>query len=273
MVASNGAVVWRGPSTLDQQPIVVIATSLRRRAAYVNGKTGDCVQTWIIREDISPFDALRSRDDASVCGDCALRPQGPPGPSHGRACYVHSGMVDNIFKAHSNGKYAPLKPGLMAGRIVRLGSYGDPAAVPIHVWRALLTDAAGWVGYTHAWRYCTPELRQFCMASVDTPLERKAAIAAGWRTFRTRFNGEPLLANEIACPAAAEAGKKTTCEECVLCDGVQYTPDQRRNIAIINHGWPPAMRAYSEVRGMLHSREAAKAPKVIRRPRATLNVL
>ena len=33
--------------------------------------------------------------------------------------------------------------------MVRLGTYGDPAAVPSYVWESLLSRAKGWTGYRH----------------------------------------------------------------------------------------------------------------------------
>jgi hypothetical protein len=73
------------------------------------------------------------------------------------------------------------------------------------------------------------------MASVDSRREYADAKAAGWRTFRVRTVAEPLAATEIACPAADEAGKKTTCERCKLCNGARRN-DNRRDIAIQVHG-------------------------------------
>ena len=65
-----GFVVYEGPSELDGSPIVVIVN--RIFTASDNAKTGDIVQTFIIRSDVSPLDALKSGEDVSVCGDCCL---------------------------------------------------------------------------------------------------------------------------------------------------------------------------------------------------------
>jgi hypothetical protein len=74
------------------------------------------------------------------------------------------------------------------GKFVRLGTYGDPAAVPVDVWRALLRDASGHTGYTHQWQNPAlpnlSELRSLCMASVDTAQEAALATQLGWRYFR-----------------------------------------------------------------------------------------
>jgi hypothetical protein len=76
----NGVILYRGPSMLDGAPIVAILTGLA--SSSLNPKTGDMLQTWIIREDVSPVDATRTGDDASVCGDCKHR------PANMGSCYV-----------------------------------------------------------------------------------------------------------------------------------------------------------------------------------------
>ena len=47
--------------------------------------------------------------------------------------------------------------------IIRLGSYGDPAAVPIEIWDNLCSVAANYTGYTHQWATCDPNLKNYCM--------------------------------------------------------------------------------------------------------------
>ena len=71
-MAANGVVLYRGPSRLDGAPIVVVATGLQRPSE--NEKTGPMVQTWILRSDEHPVSAVHSGADASICGDCPLRP-------------------------------------------------------------------------------------------------------------------------------------------------------------------------------------------------------
>jgi hypothetical protein len=254
----EGLVLWRGPSLIDGAPIVLIATGFNKRGGDSNSKTGDVVQTWILRDDVSPIDALNSGADVSVCGSCPLRPMVATGASyHGRACYVHIGFVDNIYRALTDGLYASIDElahewtDELAGRVVRIGSYGDPAAVPSWVWREVTSRARSWVGYTHAWRTCDRELRKYVMASCDSPEERSQALLQGWRTFRTRFPEETLGELEIMCPASAEGGKRTTCEKCRLCNGSRSADDDRKDIAVVVHGWAPAVAAYHRVRESL----------------------
>ena len=76
------------------------------------------------------------------------------------------------------------------------------------------------------------------MASADTPAEAKLAQALSYRTFRVSI-GVDKLAGEIACPASAESGKKTTCENCMLCAGQMKAA---KNIVIADHALGHAKR-------------------------------
>jgi hypothetical protein len=75
------------------------------------------------------------------------------------------------------------------------------------------------------------------MASVDSLEDLEEARRARWRTFRVD-DGTGIQPGEIVCPASIEAGKKTTCAECGLCNGVSAkdarTP--RKSILIQPHG-------------------------------------
>jgi hypothetical protein len=97
---------------------------------------------------------------------------------------------------------------LIADAIVRGGSYGDPAAVPFHIWQALQHSMQSGTAYTHAWR-AFPELASFCMASVDTAEERIQAKMLGFRTFRVRGIADPVeFGNNMS--RVQEANYKTT---------------------------------------------------------------
>lgn len=141
---------------------------------------------------------------------------------------------------YHRGIYPAITPGMVAsftGRAVRFGAYGDPAAVPYDVWRPILAVAGRWTGYTHQWRTCDPQCRGFLMASCDGLADYQEARARGWRTFRIRTAEAPLLAGEFICPAADEAGKRTTCERCCACNGTRLeTRLAAGNPVIIVHG-------------------------------------
>ncbi len=230
----NGVLVYDGPSSLDpSRNVVVILTGLKGDSH--NSKTGGMVQAWILLRDDHPSEALASGSDVAICGECPHRPN-----EKGRTCYVNPMGPATVWRAYWRENYRYHTPEeaapLLAGRQLRLGAYGDPAAVPVEVWRALLQHVDGWTGYTHQWRQA-PDLKPFVMASVDSPAEYNEAHEQGWRTFRVRRvekdgTTEGLFGNEIVCPAALEAGKRTTCEECNLCRGASRPA---RSIAIIDH--------------------------------------
>lgn len=229
---SRGIIVWRGTSLLDRRtPIAVVLTGLSQGRSR-NSKTGDMVQAWILVDDgRGVIDSLRDGTDAAICGEC--RHRGDRGK--GRTCYValHTGL-GVVSRNLRSGRYPDFEiraaAALLDGGALRIGAYGDPAAVPVSVWRTLTARCRTWTGYTHQWKR-RPALRRFAMASVDTPQERAQAQARGWRTFRVRAVGEGLETGEVVCPAAIEAGKRTTCARCSLCRGDK----QAKDVAIIDH--------------------------------------
>ena len=224
--------LWEGPSRLDAAPLAVILT-----LGASNRKTGDMDQTWILRSDVHPLEAVRYGKDRSICGDCRHRTRGQ------RSCYVtvQHGPA-NVWNAYRRGKYPKVTTteahARMRGRALRIGAYGDPVMVPAFVWTNLLDVVSGWTGYKHQWANpaMTPTLYQsFLMASVETHAEHAAAQAAGWRTFRTRHALDGLLPGEIVCPASLEAGHKTTCLSCRICRGASGS-GTTKSVAIYAHG-------------------------------------
>ena len=203
------AVLWHGKSRLNGDDILLIATHNSQ-----NSKTGDIVQTWILPAGIYAHKAIHTGQDASVCGNCALRGHVVNKRVKNRACYVLTHNAPrSIYAKYLRGGYDELttKQGraALAGRVVRLGAYGDPAAVPIKVWRSLLADTAGHTGYTHQWSRF-PAIAQYCIASCETEPQAIAAQSAGFRTFRI---GTEKLRGESLCPASKEAGRKLTCSQ------------------------------------------------------------
>lgn len=242
MQKPNGVIIYRGPSMIDGKPIVAIATGMSKNSQ--NEKTGGgLIQTWILREDISPTEAVNNGADASVCGDCPHRGDLIDGKNVGRSCYVTVFQAPlNVWKTHKKGGYPVADVADFAGRGVRLGSYGDPAAVPVAVWVAITARAAYWTGYTHQWR-AFPELAAWCMASADSVSDRFTAKALGFRTFRVRGASADREAGEVVCPASAEAGYKTTCDQCRACGG--HGAKARADIVIKAHGAASKVSAHS----------------------------
>lgn len=216
----NGFVLYRGPSVLNGAPIVAIATGLqaaRRHARRgVNAKTGAMVQVYILAGGRNPVRAHRAGIDAAVCGECLHR-QG--------SCYVRLDQGPlQVWRAYQRGRYRQVSPQVaraaLAGLPVRLGAYGDPAAVPTAAWETVLGQAAMHTGYTHQWATCDQALARWCMASCDTAEETVQARAAGWRTFTVVPAGTATGPDKaMLCPASDQAGKLVHCVECKACDG------------------------------------------------------
>ena len=234
MTKPTGFVIYQGPSLLDGSPIVAIAL-----LGSSNRKTGNMVQTYILRTDMRPVAAVQSGADVAICGNCKHR------PANGGACYVVVAQGPTVvFKTMEAGKYpvatASQVADMVAGRMVRLGTYGDPAAVPAQVWEDLTAKAAGRTGYTHQWD--NPALSNdqrtritaLCMASADNEAEATQARASGLRYFRIRLATEPLQAREFVCPASDEGGKRKLCDTCGACNGT--TKATGASPVIIVHG-------------------------------------
>jgi len=250
----NGLVLYEGPSMLDGEPIVLIATGLVNQSN--NSKTGGgLIQTWILRSDIDPITTISNCNDASICGNCPHRGQvvrdytQTMSKNVNRSCYVNVFQApNNIYKAYKAGRYHNITGSIngatrsyFLNRLVRIGSYGDPAAVPINVWQGIMHSAAGGTGYTHQWkRY--PDLIKYCMASVDNEDEYHEAKRLDWRTFRIKQDTDAYMSKEIMCPASKEAGFKTTCDTCKACGGTNSKANA--DVAIVVHGTKAKVNSY-----------------------------
>ena len=238
----NSVELWRGQSCLDGAPIVVLASGLK---ASANSKTGQMIQVYIIRQDMAPNVAAKQGLDVSVCGECPHRSKASGGSG---LCYVqiYTGPR-SLWGAWNRGNVPRAEPehyGTIASGAIRWGAYGDPAAVPLSEWtsiKARLTRM-GWkghqTGYTHQWRTLTKGWR-WLMASCDSPDDTADARLLGWRTFRVRTPGTPLMWGELECPASKEAGKLLTCSQCRACNGGAVGADR----SIVAHGLPPGATA------------------------------
>lgn len=231
---SDGFELWRGPSLIDGAPIVAVVTHVQHDS--LNSKIGAMAQAWVLPQDVPPLDAVRTGADESVCGSCRFRPK------RGGGCYVSiAHTAQRVWWAWSRGSYRPAAelPAELATRPVRLGAWGDPAAVPVEAWEALVAAVPLHTAYTHRWRELGRDARwqAIAMASCDSPRDVADARMLGWRTFRARLPWQPLLAGERVCPSADEAPSraKATCATCGLCDGVRGRAS-RRDVAIVVHG-------------------------------------
>jgi len=67
---------WRGSSPIDGEPIVLLISGLSRIKSEqsANKKTGPMVQTFILKQNEKPTEAIKNGGDESICGKCPLRP-------------------------------------------------------------------------------------------------------------------------------------------------------------------------------------------------------
>jgi hypothetical protein len=236
MAQPKNGIIYDGPSLLDDAPIIVIAT-----LTGSNSKTGKVIQTYIIRKDMSPLAANKSGADFSICGNCPMRgianKERKRKQAKKRRCYVVLGQGPLlVYKAFRRGAY-PIAAGHKAtaelgrGRPVRLGTYGDPAAVPSYVWDSLLSGAIKHMGYSHQSGIAGAAFNpKYMMVSADNADQAMAAWFAGFRTFRVLRQGEtPIAGQEIDCPSS----RGVHCADCGLCAGTSIVA---KSITIPAHG-------------------------------------
>jgi hypothetical protein len=219
-------ILWEGASQIDGKRIVAIAT-----IGSKNPKTGDMVQVWILRCDTPPHEAVKNGADASVCGDCKQRRY------LGGACYVQPHQAPlSVWKRYAAGGYSDPKWCADVQRAlqtlpIRMGAYGDPAAVPFHVWEALLAEGCGrFTGYTHQWR--RPEVQDYrkaLMASCDTEAEAEAARSLGWRFFLVTAGAACASSDVGPTVECLSESRGMSCAACGICDGTRA--DSRSNNA------------------------------------------
>lgn len=219
-------VLWTGPSAFDGTPIALVAH--RIKAPSDNGKTGDMLQASIMRVDRAPIDAWKAGDDGAVCpGACEHRSKARGGKG---TCYVNKARLSAAWRAAIReieaGRIGWV-PGTFAGTRVRAGMEGDPAAVPLEVWQALLSEARGHTGYTAAWRTLPAAWSALFMASVGTPADYLRARSKGWRPFAASGSSADDRGFEAAGASHCEADreiKPLQCVSCVACNGAARNP-------------------------------------------------
>lgn len=227
---SNAAIFYRGASELDPT-VGVVGIIVGLKTPSANKKTGAMLQTYIMLDAVHPLDAVRNGKDAAVCGDCAFR--------SGNGCYVNVERAPSNLWKKRNSLPSIHASGIPVGSWVRVGTYGDPCALPYSAWLALLPwTGRRLTGYTHQWRRPTVQpFKRFCMASTEDTASTQQAQAMGWRTFRVRAPGAPLLDSEIEC---ANTTSGVQCINCGLCNGTLISPDYpgsgAKNISIEVHG-------------------------------------
>lgn len=223
----KGFIIYQGNSVLDNAPIVAIATM-----ETANEKTGNMVQVWIIRSDISPVQAVRENKDVSICGNCPHR------HNLNGACYVqpfqaplavYNGFVKGLYPVFDSNNVNHVKA--FEGRSIRLGAYGDPSAVPFEVWENVLQFVVSHTAYTHQIHHKKFDVRiaDICMISCDTQKEAERCHKKGFKTFRVKTENMEMIKGEILCLSES---KGINCLVCGICKGKEAPI----NIVINVHG-------------------------------------
>jgi hypothetical protein len=218
-VNHNARVLWKGLSQLDNEPIMLLATGFNYST---NQKTGNMVQTYILRQDVNPSTAQNNGMDLSICGNCPLRPTS--GTRESGVCYVTTaqGGIDSSWNSWSSGRVRDIQPEewaqLFSYRYVRIGSYGDPVAVPVEVWTRIIEHSQGHTGYTHQWRRKVAQDYKFLQASCSSMGEVAQAKQLGWNVYVNLPLDvhHPVGFSGIQCPAQTDGIK---CIDCRMCDG------------------------------------------------------
>ena len=269
---SLGWIIWRGRSAIgDRGPIAAV---VKRRG---NAKTGrEMPQLFTLCTDergrfLDPRETIADGTDTDICGYCPHR-----GTYHlvggeliyvGRSCYVDMRGLVSQWKALQRGRYDEATgtdrvaryyrramDGWMVGRRVRLGAYGDPAALPLRVLDRITRHAVGHTGYTHQWRDRPPSFARYLMASAESDQDERDAMAEGYRTFRVRSGEDPIGSTvdgvrSTECPAYTHGA---TCDACALCAGsMTDRPGVVQRITIRAHGLGTIAQAVHDKRTAL----------------------
>lgn len=198
----TGCIQYEGPSMINGAPVVVVVTDGTRNRA-----TGQMLQQWILPANVEPHIAAKTGEDEAVCGDCVLR---------GTPCYVVTWQAPlTVWRAYKRNAYGDDWYGLVRDRKLRLGAYGDPAALPHSLIVETSQLAAAHLGYTQRWLE-NPQLAPYLMASVHSVEQARQAQLLGWRTYRTVAPWEGREHSEAVCPKSSGL---MTCERCMGCGG------------------------------------------------------
>jgi hypothetical protein len=240
------AIAWEGRSLFDGAPIAVVVSNI----GNVYSKNPKCgkymAQATILRTDMHPQDAVLTGSDYSICGDCKHRGRCTTN-SRGilistRSCYVLLKGIISVYHAVKRDSYHRMEPGAISEQIrrravlrgvptaLRVGSYGDPAAVPTWVWKDLAGEVKIVTGYTHQWKRCDQAMKSLMMASADTQEEAHEAQSMGWRTFRILTPDQKPTTTETLCRNVRTG---TACQACGLCGG---TALKAKHVAMPLHG-------------------------------------
>lgn len=177
----------------------------------------------------------RTRQESKdSCVGCPFLDSGECYAQGGTVAMGHNSMVKGY--ARKPERYSlkrALANRLASAKMVRLGSIGDPGALPggylADVLDAITEEGLDPVGYTHHWRG-RPDLAGLLMASVETLAQADEAIRAGFRAavvLPWNWNDQRFTTPEgntgIVCPAILKPDV-VTCNNCRLCNGAKAGP-------------------------------------------------
>lgn len=217
--APRGVVIWEGLSPLDNSPIVCIATFRTS-----NHKTGNMIQTWILKADINPVQAIKDGSDKSICGSCYHRGfKNENGMMiRKRSCYVNVGQAPGaVYKGYLKGIYpkfdACLHTKYFISKKLRWGAYGDGAMLPADLVAYFNSIVVSHTGYTHQWRLKFAQWSKgIFQASCDGLADYLEASAHGWKTFAVVAKDNVPFSGK-QCPATIN--ESVQCNSCLLCNG------------------------------------------------------
>lgn len=182
-----------------------------------NRKTGDMIQTYLL-------DKSRLKSEKSVfgakCQDCSMV----------KECYVSRDKlsVRRSLVLTLEGQRATYQKRLLGGvlpllkgRLIRLGTYGDPSAIPLRDLARICSSAKGHTGYTHFWREIDEGYSAYLMSSCETLADELLSNALGYRAFRVLLDAHEVHETSKKSVQCLNASVGLTCAECLLCSGSQ----------------------------------------------------
>jgi hypothetical protein len=229
-MSKNNYVFWKGSSEITGESILLILTGISSPSQ--NRKTGPVIQSYILRDGVKPTEYRRQGAQA-ICGECPIK----------EACYVGNHYLNFVY----DGTERPVDRfpmALLRGRVLRLGAYGDPAAVPYRVWQKIVRWTSGHVGYTHQWETCDRRFQNLCLASVETLGDMYKAWELGWQTYRVGLPEESPTEHEVYCPHYEDPRLK--CLQCQLCRG--DSASKKQGVFVNVHGKSGIKKSYREIR-------------------------
>jgi hypothetical protein len=202
---------------------------------------GYAIQTY--HWSIDQVQSLDIKQDKKNCFDCPLS------YSNGGGCYTHNGqigaglkaMLKRLHRLHNENKIKPYDDKLFNAFIgfveatypvdlTRLGAYGEAVTLRKNIVEELVRLGKKHTAYTHQWK--KGNYQDYFMASVHNETQRLASKTLGYRAFLSINKGEKVE-NSANCPASKEAGKKSTCVLCGLCNGNKS--GNKKDVYILKH--------------------------------------